>query len=491
MVPAEQPGAGKSIPGLRPPGAPAEQPAGAGGRHGWFWLLLFAVVTLGLAVMLVLPRLVSEPQKVTPVEAITQAATPISASVDPGTVRRQAELALQAYLQARARLELANAMQWGEAEMNKVADLAIQGDRSFAQRQFTMANERYSAALQGLEQLESERGARLAAALEAGARALNANQSEVAIQFFEAALAIEPDNDPAQTGLARAQVRTQLLRLMSAAERAEQTDDYSSAQMFLREAVQLDAAYVPASDALRRVTQLVTEGAFRDAMSRALTALDAGDLTVADTALHEAADLKPGEAVVGDVQRQLQLARQQARLTQLRRQASEKSRNEDWRTAVGLYQDALSIAPNAGFAREGLLRARDRLRLHQQLDFYLDNPDRVYSDQPLANAEQLLESAGQPPAAETRLAGKLERLQQLLSIARTPLPVTLVSDGLTNVVIYQVGRLGKFTFKQVELRPGTYTVVGSRAGYRDVRRTLTVLPGKDRPVLEIRSEEAV
>jgi len=129
--------------------------------------------------------------------------------------------------------------------------------------------------------------------------------------------------------------------------------------------------------------------------------------------------------------------------------------------------------------------------LHQQLDYYLASPARVYSAEPLANAEQLIESAGRPAANEPRLLDKIGRLQQLVATARTPIKVTFYSDGLTNVVIYRIGRLGKFTYKQLDLPPGTYTVVGSRPGFRDVRHTLTVLPGQDEPVLEIRNEEAV
>jgi len=69
--------------------------------------------------------------------------------------------------------------------------------------------------------------------------------------------------------------------------------------------------------------------------------------------------------------------------------------------------------------------------------------------------------------------------------------VTLNSDGLTNVQIYHVGRLGQFISQQLDLRPGTYTVVGSRPGYRDVRQTLTVKPGQAQLALDIRCEESV
>ena len=61
--------------------------------------------------------------------------------------------------------------------------------------------------------------------------------------------------------------------------------------------------------------------------------------------------------------------------------------------------------------------------------------------------------------------------------AGTPVAVTLSSDGETEVAIYHVGKLGQFTRHRLELLPGSYTVVGTRNGYRDVRKTLSVSPG--------------
>ena len=80
--------------------------------------------------------------------------------------------------------------------------------------------------------------------------------------------------------------------------------------------------------------------------------------------------------------------------------------------------------------------------------------------------------------AGPRLGEQVEALEALLRLATTPLPVQLQSDEQTEVTLYRVGRLGQFLVKDVELRPGAYTAVGSRPGYRDVRRTFTVLPGQ-------------
>jgi len=195
--------------------------------------------------------------------------------------------------------------------------------------------------------------------------------------------------------------------------------------------------------------------------------------------------------VVANTRFELAQLKQKLWIADQRQRAAVDERNENWSGAAAIYREVLARVPQAAFARRGLAFAQDREHLHQQFDHYLADPARVYSDQPRANAAQLIESTGQPPAAEVRLAEKLRRLQAIISEAETPLTVTLQSDGLTQVQIYHVGRLGQFTSQQLELRPGTYTVVGSRAGYRDVRQTFTLKPGGQQPVLVIRCEEPV
>ena len=76
---------------------------------------------------------------------------------------------------------------------------------------------------------------------------------------------------------------------------------------------------------------------------------------------------------------------------------------------------------------------------------------------------------------EKSLETRLEELETRLAF----------QDDVINTLNEQVAR------QELELRPGSYTVVGSRKGYRDVRRTLVVEAGREPPVFEIRCEEKV
>ena len=494
MDSGKRPAARPDHPEFTPPGHLPGQHTGDGNGLRWTVLLLVVVLLLGLLVVFVLPGLVdrqaSRPIPATP--AIPAEPQPESAPVeDSGDARAEAEQSLQAYLELRARLELDNVTAWGEPEWSRSASLADDGDRQFSQRRFRPAADDYSEALVLLQGLAGGREQRYETAMTEGGQALVANDSDTAIARFTLALAVRPEDADAAQALERARRRPDVLGFMQRGEQAEGNGDLAAARTAFTQAIELDSEYPPAVAALERVSTQLADLGYRDAMTRALAALDSGRLGEAGRALQEAAGFRPEDIAVRDARRRLAAARQQSRLAGLRRKAVARVHAEDWQGAVSIYRQALGVDPNAGFATDGLALAQARARLHEQIDHYLDQPGRLYSDEPLANAGQLLESAASAPQDEPVLAGKIARLRQLVTEAGTPLPVSLRSDGKTEVVIYHVGRLGQFDSHSMQLRPGDYTVVGSRRGYRDVRKTLSVRPGKPARVLVIRCEEPV
>jgi tetratricopeptide (TPR) repeat protein len=470
-------------PVLQPPGN-GHQPDDTGDNR-WLWISLALVLVLGLAVILVLPGLTDTSQ---------QQAAASTGSADAGAVSvtaADANKAMQDWLQLRARLELENIAQWGEPGWSQAVDMAQAGERLLAQRNFSAAQQNFTRAVQQLQQLENGRGLLLSEALAAGFDALAENDVATAVKNFERVLAIEPDHQGAQAALSRALVRADVMQQMAMGVQEEANGDLVAAQAAYQQAITLDAAYEPALGAVERVTDQLHTLAFQDAMTRALSALDAGRLQTAGMALDEAARLQPDNQAVADNRSRLRQMRTAATLASLRRQAATQAGRENWQAVVDLYNKALTVDSSAGFARGGLAQAGERVELNAQFDHYLQQPDRIYSPDPLKNAEKLLSAAGKAPAEEPKLAAKISALQQLVRQAATPVAITLHSDGQTEIAIYHVGRLGPFTEHRLELLPGEYTVVGTRAGYRDVRKQLRVPPGSASVSLLIRCEEPV
>ncbi|MFQ5634018.1 MAG: hypothetical protein ACE5G3_01625, partial [Gammaproteobacteria bacterium] len=111
-----------------------------------------------------------------------------------------------------------------------------------------------------------------------------------------------------------------------------------------------------------------------------------------------------------------------------------------------------------------------------RLDEAIAHSDQFNDDRVAREAHRLLEQARSVTAPGPALRGQMSRLTESLRIAAIPVPVEFRSDNLTEVVIYKVGSLGAFQSRTVDLKPGRYVAVGSRDGYRDVRRSFNVSP---------------
>jgi tetratricopeptide (TPR) repeat protein len=470
-------------PMLSPPGQAGDHRREPASRYTPVWISLAAVLLIGLAVVVLLPKFVAGPPAG---DASPQAVIP--AGTDAQSVANEL---MQAYLQLHARLLLENAPQWGKPWWGQAEEHALQGSGMFAQHKFTASANHYAAAIEILQELEGGRESRISDTLAIAYEALERNEVISAIENFEQVLAIEPDNEAARYGLTRSQTRIAVLDNMAIGERAEARSDLPAAQEAYQEAMLLDPNYEPPALAFQRVTDTMESGAFQNRMSRALISLNAGNLGRAGDALAEAAAIRPNDPAVQDLQQRLAAARTQSAMTRFRKQAASLTRVENWKGAINVYNKALAEDPAASFARSGLEKAEARLAVNQQFDHYLKQPERLFAAEPLANAETLLQSVPAAPPEEPKLANKIARLQKLVDGANTPVAVTLSSDGETEVSIYHIGPIGRFTEQQLELLPGTYTVVGSRYGYRDVLKELKVIPGTSNKVLSIQCEDPI
>jgi tetratricopeptide (TPR) repeat protein len=164
---------------------------------------------------------------------------------------------------------------------------------------------------------------------------------------------------------------------------------------------------------------------------------------------------------------------------------------ERWHDAEREYAAALALDPALRFARTGRERSAARAALHDELEYHIAHPDRLSDDKVLEEARTALAEARDIEPTPQKLRRQMNRLQSAIEVATTPVRVLLVSDGLTNVVVYRVGRLGTFERRTLDLRPGTYTVVGTREGYRDVRRQLVVVAEGESKPLTVRCEEEI
>ena len=286
---------------------------------------------------------------------------------------------------------------------------------------------------------------------------------------------ISPDNADIAALQHRADVLPELLPLLEHALAAEAAGDLSQAQQLLQQATALDPQHQLAQGELQRVTAKSRKQEFNKAMSEGYAALNEGRYDSARKSFRAAAKLQEGSSEAASALQEVAATETANRLATLDNRGQSLEQQEQWQQAVETYERAQKIDGSVLFAQEGLSRSRARAQLDQRFRKVIDEPGRLSDAAVAAEAEQLLAQARQITPGGSVLALQIKQLDTLLGQANSPVAVTLRSDEETDVIVYKVAKLGRFTERELSLRPGTYTAVGTRDGYRDVRRSFTIV----------------
>jgi tetratricopeptide (TPR) repeat protein len=472
-------------------GAPAAEPRTLAARAAPAQRgpLVFAGAALGLLVLLglvffALPRWVEEdaPEPAaatteTPV-VVNEPAEPALSEEELAALKTRAETQLTELLQQRKRLEELSAPRWGGAEWTEYDELGRTSDQALLAERYALAVASYAKALAAGSTLLARADQIVASALASAKQALSAGHAELAREQYDLVLGIEPNNAEALAGRTRAERLPEALALVARAEELRREQSLQEAADLYRQVLTLDPEWAPAQTALAEITAALASQRLESLLSLGYAALAEEEYAKAREHFAAALALAPTSKSAADGLEQAEQGQKLDTIALAEARAAAFERREMWPEAIDVYEAAIAADSTLDFARVGLVRSRARADLDIKLENLLANPNLLLTDSILADAGRLADQARPLVVPESRIGAQVARLDDLIRLASAPLTVELTSDELTEVTVYRVGPLGTFASKAVQVRPGTYTAVGSRNGYRDVRATFTVLPGQ-------------
>ncbi len=230
---------------------------------------------------------------------------------------------------------------------------------------------------------------------------------------------------------------------------------------------------------------------YAKAAGEGFAALGAGQLEKARRAFETAHRLRPDGPEAKEGLRRVDAARTSRTLSVRRAEAQDMEDEERWQDAIDAYDAVLRQDGSLAWAQDGRARAGARLQLGQSLQALIEHPERLSNPRLRDEAAALLQTAEQQPDSGPVLRTQIARLTALLPALDKPVRLSLVSDNRTQVSIPSVGSFGSFARRDIDLKPGRYTVIGTREGYREVRRDITVTPGEEFLTVNVSCSEPI
>lgn len=338
-----------------------------------------------------------------------------------------------------------------------------------------------------------ERRARQAfdAQLDAGDKALAAGQGELAAQAFDLARRIDPNDKRVQAGQRRTRSLSGVLPLLADGENAERARNYGRASQDYSQALSLDPGNEQAKQGLGRANAAFGDDNYAKAVGAGFAALGAGRLDEAHDSFEKARAIKPNGAEASEGLRRVGAALTARSYASTRQKGAALEAQERWNDAAQEYEAALRADSSLVFAQQGKARATERAEMSLRLQALIDQPSRLSTPAVRDEARDLLQSARMQDSPGPVLRSQITRLGALLPDFDKAVRLQLVSDNATQISIPSIGAFGTFARREIELKPGRYTVIGTRNGFRDVRRDITVSPGQGSQTVSITCSEPI
>ncbi len=383
------------------------------------------------------------------------------------------------------------AARWATAVFAEARDAGAMAVQRYEVEDFAAATRTWDDASGKLAALGLQLPQALKNTLQRGQQALATGATAPAREAFELALAIEPENAAARAGIQRAARLDQAFVIVDAAASDERAGRLAAAEQGFRKALAIDAQAPGAKEGLARLAARRAGDAYSAAMSRGFADLARGEGEAARAAFRDALALRPDSREARDAMAALDQGQRADALRLLEARARSAESDERWDEALVAWREAVALESSIESAREGIARATPRAELQRRIEALNRDPQRLWEPAGRAEARTLIATAAAAGNPRVRLATAARELERLTAAAESPVRLRLESDGMTQVTIYRVGQYGAFSTREVELLPGRYTVVGTRNGYRDVRREVVLPPGSAATAVPVRCEEPI
>lgn len=325
--------------------------------------------------------------------------------------------------------------------------------------------------------------------LRAGLDALNAGDGDRAKESLNTALALRPDDPFVAQQLKRAETIDQVYAHFRAGRKFEDQGLYSMARVEYEKALELDPDSVNINSRLQAINQELNREIFETAARDGITALATGNGNLAVELLEQAIALMPGDIQARNALRDARELQRRQRVDRLIAAGERELKNQAWPAARDAFDKALDYDPASQVAQDGLLHAQARIEREDQLKRILLEAESYERNGEFEKALIVLREGRQMADPLGAITEKIEFLEEILAEQAKPQTVKIISDNLTNIQIYRVGNFEPSLELNIELRPGEYTVVGSRLMYRDVRHTLRIEVGENPEPIEVICKE--
>jgi len=320
-----------------------------------------------------------------------------------------------------------------------------------------------------------------------GTEELNNNELEKSKNSFIQAQSIFMEEQVINRFFVRIENRNTIIQLYEDSIEFEKKHNLLLAIEVLKKAIELEPEYEKLINRLLEVQRKKDKIEFNDLVGKILNALDSSKINLSQlkevkNKINRLKSINRKAPIINELEEKYEIKKENKFLKNYYQSALNQEALEQWKNAIKQYDSVLKINLNHSKSIVRKERAKSYQYLNDLIDSIIKQPERLQNDKIFNKSQKSLnyvkseisKKSSEEKQKIPKLIEKISSAESLIEKASTMVDVIIYSDAETDISIYRVGRFGQFKTKELQLRPGKYTIVGSRLGYKDIRKNKNI-----------------
>ncbi|MYC25651.1 MAG: hypothetical protein F4X56_07025 [Gammaproteobacteria bacterium] len=225
---------------------------------------------------------------------------------------------------------------------------------------------------------------------------------------------------------------------------------------------------------------------FNSSITAAYESIEAKEWFIAEQVLESALLIRPNSTVAQELLAEVSENKRLDQVDELVKKMADAMNTERWEDVLVNVEEVEKLDINEEYDFTIVVEEIDELlALEAELIEYEDFDFSDLNDRKRQDIQLLLDKTSHLNEFD-RTQSIRQSLEDTFTRYSTPVKVTVISDNRTKLRIRPGKEIGSFRSKTLEVLPGTYEIVGTRRGFKQVTQKLEVTP--DSESIEIKVE---
>ena len=283
---------------------------------------------------------------------------------------------------------------------------------------------------------------------------------------IEKALVVAPQSTEAQTLQQDIEKLQHILPLLNKVNAARAEHNLLNERDLLEQVLKINSKRLEETERFNLLTQMIRDDSFDIHISSGFSEIENNRIKEARYHYQEAKKIDPKRKELKVFLNQILAIEKTNRIQQAISQADQAARDDNWQQAKASYAKVIKDMPENEVAIIGLKRANEILGFQSVLSQHINSPYRLTDSGVLSAVKKILMQAEFASKYSSKIKIQIDQLNKLIATFNRFIPVTVMSDNMTNVQVRGIGKLGVILKKTIQLKPGNYTLEGTRKGFK-------------------------